>query len=60
MKLLIIIFSVLFAGCNGGGKHTEVRTPDAPDTLQLQTDSAAGSRVDGTATDATSTDTTAL
>lgn len=59
MKLVIIVFFVLFAGCNNGGKHTEVNTPGTADTLQLQTDSAAGSRVDGTAIDAASADTTA-
>lgn len=59
MKYLTVLFAVALVACNnGGGEHTNVRTPGTTDTLPLRTDSAAGSRVDGTAVEAT-TDTLA-
>ena len=60
MQYLILLFAAAFIGCSsGGGENNNVHTPGRADTLQLKTDSAAGSRVDGTAVEGTGTDTLA-
>jgi hypothetical protein len=57
MKFLMLISLAILPGCSSSGEHPDVHTPGKADTLQLQTSSAAGTRVDGTAVEATTTDT---